>query len=147
MIGRLFHDGHFRLAPRVRALWVAALPVAALGGVWGCGKEEERPLYHEVQGKVTAIDEETGKFTVEWYNKKRQQRMTHEGTLAPDADILINGRTASPGDVHIDDRVTVTVRDDSGDRANLVATRVLVERPEMPLETSQPSSAQTQPSG
>jgi hypothetical protein len=131
--------------PRVQAVSTFAsvvFLVASFVHLNGCGKDKDAEEYYVRSGRVASIDLDTGAVTMWLYSAKKQKEVERSGTLAPNAEILINGRTARLEDVHVDDRIEVTGRIEKTDgEKNLIATRVEVTRPES--ATTQPS---TQPS-
>ncbi len=105
-------------------LAAAALPVLS-----GCGGKDEPPQHKSIKGRVTSIDVASGQVQMLWYNEKEKQERPITGTLAADAEILINGRTARLEDVMIDDTVEVTGRREKEDgQPKLVAVKVTVTR-------------------
>ncbi|UCD28622.1 MAG: hypothetical protein JSV03_16325 [Planctomycetota bacterium] len=97
----------------------------------GCGKDSEKPEYKEVEGKVSSINLETDVVKMWYYSPKKQKEIELEGTLASDAEILINGVVAPLEDLRVDDRVKVVGRiEKHGDEKKLVATKVDVTRSE-----------------
>lgn len=113
--------------------------LAAAGGLLvGCGKDSERPKYRPIEGRITAIDLDTGVVKMKWYNPKKKEEVEISGKLAPNAELLINGETARLQDLHVDDQVRVTGREDEREGIKqLVATQVEVTREEVrPVETS-----------
>lgn len=128
------------------ALIALSLGISALlliGG--GCGKKSEEPKHRNIEGKVTSIDTATDEVRMLWYNPKEKQEMEIKGTLAPEAEILINGRTAKLEDVQIDDAVSVTGRIEKHDgERKLVAVKVHITRP-TDSEPAPAGTATTQP--
>lgn len=117
---------------RTKASWAwlllliaAALPFAA------CRKDSEASKHRQLEGRVTNIDTETGVVEMSWFNEKQKKEITLSGKLAPEAEILINGATATLADIRTDDKVTVIGHEEKrdGDR-QLVATQVRVTRAE-----------------
>lgn len=105
------------------------LLVSFLGLAGGCSKESETPKYRELHGRVSGIDSASGIVRMMWFNPKQNKDIELAGKLAPDAEIIINGATARLEDVHVDDKVTVTGREEKRDgERQLVATRVEVTR-------------------
>ncbi len=115
--------------PRVPAVLLGTLLLA--GMPWGCSREPEGPEYNEIEGTVSGIDGEGSSVRMRWYSPKRNEIIELTGFLAPDAEILIDGRTARLEDVQIEDRVVVVGRQEkrNGER-RLVATRVEIRRHE-----------------
>ena len=76
------------------------------------------------------------------YSEKKLKEVEIEGTLAPNAEILIDGKTAKLEDVRVDDRVRVTgfIEKDDGQKA-LIATKVEVTRPSPAADESGAESA------
>lgn len=95
----------------------------------GCGKDKDEVKFHTREGRVAAINKETGAFEGWFYSKKHKKELKMPGRLDPNVEIVINGATASVDDVRIDDKVTVTVKEIKrrGER-ELIATKVEVTR-------------------
>ncbi len=86
----------------------AALLALLAVGLSGCGKREEEPKYRTLPGTVTQIDLKTGEVKGHFYVEKEHKEMDIPGKLAPNAEILIDGKTARLEDVEIGDKVKVT---------------------------------------
>lgn len=115
---------HYRIGVTT-AIVLACLTVA------GCSKDSDEPKYRELKGKVSSIDPTTGQVGMTYYNEKRKTEQALVGKLAPDAEILIDGATATLADVRIDDEVVVTGRVEKRDgEPQLVATQVRIQRRE-----------------
>lgn len=129
-------------------LYLVVLSVFAWGAISGCGKSSEEPQYDRVRGKVSSIHTDTGVVEMLWFSKKRGKEISLKGKLAPGAEILINGRTATLDEILVGDDVTVTGRSvkRDGDR-ELVATHVEVKRPESPTSGAATQPAATAPAG
>jgi|GEM_PF-997797 len=113
-------------------------------GLTGCGKDRDAPKYQELTGRVSAIDPSTGAVKMIYYSPKHQVEREVEGTLAPNAEILINGKTTRLEDVRVEDLVRVTGRIEKRDgQKSLVATKVEITRP----QAAEAGSASTQPAG
>lgn len=111
----------------------------------GCGKKNEEPKHRNIDGKVTSIDTTTGEVRMLWYNAKEKKDMELTGTLSPDAEILINGRTAKLEDVQVDDNVSVTGRVEKHEgEPKLVALKVQISRP-TDTEPAPANAAETKP--
>lgn len=110
-------------------LGMALLLAGLLAG--GCRKEDDTPKYQVIEGRVKSINTQTQEVEMVWYNERKKQEITLQGKLAPDAEIMINGRTARPEDIMIDERVKVTGREEKRDGLRqLVAVKVEVVRAE-----------------
>jgi hypothetical protein len=107
------------------------LALTALLGPLGCGKSDDTPKHRSITGKVSGIDPVTNEVRMLWYNPKEKKEQEIPGTLAPDSEILINGRTARLDEVMVDDPVEVIgrVEKHAGEK-KLVALKVYVTRPE-----------------
>ncbi len=112
---------------------VAAMLVSASG----CSSKNEEPKHRTIKGTVLNIDASSGQVEMLWYNPKEKQERKIVGKLAPDAEILINGKTARLEDVTVNDKVAVTGRVEKHDgQPSLVAVKVDIRRP-----TTRPASA------
>lgn len=130
---------------RVFGIAVLGLFVSALLVTTGCGKRSEGPRHRSIEGKVTEINTSTDEVAMLWYNPKEKRDQNIRGTLAADAEILINGRTAALEDVVIDDLVEVTGRiEKHNGEPKLVAVKVNVVRPDGP-DGAQNAAPSTQP--
>jgi len=115
----------------------------ALGAVFaaclavGCGKDSELPEYDQIAGKVASIDKSSGEVSMSYHSEKHDKQMELRGMLSPEAEIFINGVTATLDDVHIGDEVKVLgrVEKKDGDR-NWVALKVEITRPDEATATS-----------
>lgn len=108
----------------------AALVAAAVSAA-GCGKGQEEPPYRVEPGRVASVDLNTSAVKMWWYSAKQQKEVLLEGILAPNAEILINGRTARLEDIRVDDPVRVTGRIEKREgQKTLIATMVEITRPE-----------------
>jgi hypothetical protein len=90
---------------------ISVIVCLALGTIWllgGCGKDSDTPKYRHIEGKITAIDQETGEVTVLGYHPKTKSEIEITGTLANEAEILIDGKTAALEDLKVGDQVEVT---------------------------------------
>ncbi len=107
-------------------------------GVAGCRDRSDAPKARVLKGRVTQIDTASGVVTGSFWNEKQQDYMELKGKLAPDAEIMIDGRTATLDAVRIDDPVEVTGWEEKqGTERRLIASRVEVNR----------HAAGTQPAG
>jgi hypothetical protein len=109
----------------------------------GCGKRSASPTHKSIEGKVTEIDTASDEVGMLWYNPKEKKDQPIRGTLATDAEILINGRTAKLEDVVVDDIVSVTGRiEKHNGEPKLVAVKVHITRPNGadPLEPAVPAT-------
>jgi hypothetical protein len=115
---------------RTHAVLFLAAGLALAGTITGCGRDDEEPRVLARTGRVASINKETGVVEMWIYSPKHRQEIKIDGTLAPEAEILINGATADLDDVRIDDQVMVqgeVIRSDLGVR--IIATKVEVTRP------------------
>lgn len=117
--------------------------LAAILGSAGCGKNDDAPKYHHIEGRVSGISPVSNEVKMMWYNEKEKKEVEITGTLAPDSEILINGHTARLEDVMLDDNVEVTgrVEKHNGER-KLVAQKVKISRPEtgLPATATDPAN-------
>ena len=90
---------------RTHALGLFTLVIAAGALVSGCGKDKNEVKYHKREGRVAAINQETGVFEGWFYSHKQKQEIKLSGRLDPNVEVLINGATATVADVRIDDKV------------------------------------------
>jgi len=96
----------------------------------GCGNKDEQSKNIVVKGRITGIEPKTGKVKMFGAREGKTER-EFEGVLAPNAEILINGKTARLADVQVDDRVEVNGRIEKqrdGDQ-KFIADKVEVRRP------------------
>lgn len=122
---------------------LSGLVVGVLAGS-GCGKDKDQPKHFQVKGKVTAIDTSSGAVKIMWYNPKQKREEERTGTLAPESEIWINGKTARLEDVLIDDTATIAGRLEKKDgEPKLVAIRVDIRR--ATTEPAAGEAASTQP--
>ena len=120
-----------RIVVAAVGLWATV----SLVGAVGCGGNDNTPKHSSRKGRVTGIDTSTGVVRMMAYNKDGEERPV-VGTLASDAEILINGRTARLEDVQVDDPVEVAGRIERHDgETKLIALKVFVTR----QESSQPA--------
>ena len=132
----------------IHMLALCTLVITAGPLVIGCGKDKDEPEYHTRNGRVAAINQETGVFEGWFYSRKQKREIKLPGRLDPNVEILINGATATVADVRVDDQVKVTVREvKHGGLSEFIATRVEVTRPmEEPIPASSaPEPAKTNP--
>jgi len=117
------------------ALGLAAVTFLLTGG---CSKDSDAPRYKPVEGTIVSIDKKSGVVTLSMYDKKTHKERTLEGVLDPNAEIFIDGKTARPEDVFVNDLVRVDVLIEKHDgRPRYVAKKVEVIR-----STSQPTGTQ-----
>lgn len=132
-----------RAAKRVGFLGVGLLAATFLFA-GGCRGKDEGVKHKNIEGKVTYIDAASDEVRMLWYNPKDKKDKEISGTLAPEAEILINGRTAKLSDVKIDDVVSVTGRIERHDgEPKLVAVKVLITRP-TDTEPAETKAAETE---
>jgi hypothetical protein len=103
---------------------MAIVVAVALLSVAGCGDKGDSSKHINAKGRVTGIDLASGQVKMLWYRPKGDREIS--GTLAPNAEILINGRTVRLEDVQIDDPVEVIGRVEN--KNNIVATQVHIKR-------------------
>lgn len=107
----------------------AALLALLTAGLSGCGKNDEKPKYRTLPGKVTHIDLKTGEVKGHFYVENEHKEMDIAGKLAANAEILIDGKTARLDDVQIDDKVKVTGYVERIDgEPRMVAVKVEIDR-------------------
>ena len=133
----------------IKCACLSLLALAAAGTLvaGGCGKKDEGPKHKVIDGKVTHIDATSDEVRMLWYNPKEKVDQEIKGTLASEAEIFINGRTAKLEDVVIDDQVRVTGRVEKHDgERKLVAVSVHVTRTTTtePAESGTPAATQPQ---
>jgi hypothetical protein len=117
--------------------------IATLATLAGCQNKPSAPKVHLLKGRVTKIDTTSGVVTGMFWNKQNKE-MELSGKLAPDAEIIIDGRTASLGNVEIGDDVEVEgFEDKQGESSNLIAKKVTIRR--SATGATQPATATTQP--
>ncbi len=116
--------------------WVAVLVFLTAG----CSKDADKPRYKPVEGTIVSIDKKSGLVTLSLYDQKAHQERTLEGYLDPNAEIFIDGKTARPEDVLVNDlvRVDVLIEKHEG-QPRYVAKKVEV------LRSNQSEKANTQP--
>jgi hypothetical protein len=114
---------------KVFGISALGLLVTALLVTTGCSKRSDGPRHKSIEGKVTEIDTASDEVGMLWYNPKERREQHIRGTLATDAEILIDGRTAKLDDVLIDDVVSVTGRiEKHNGEPKLVAVKVHITR-------------------
>ena len=95
----------------------------------GCGNQDEQSKNIVVKGRVTSIEPKNGKVKMFGAREGKMER-EFEGVLAPNAEILINGKTARLADVQVDDRAEVNGRIEKRDGdQNFIADKVVIHRP------------------
>lgn len=95
----------------------------------GCGSDGDQPKYITVSGLITSVDEETSEVSIETAEFEEEPNQIFLGRLAPDAEILIDGRTAGLSELVVSDNVTAVVRvEKRGGETHRFATRVFVNR-------------------
>lgn len=116
------------------------LIVAVSAFVSGCSKDKDKVESHVREGRVAAINKETGVFEGWFYSKKQKQEIKLPGKLDPNVEIMINGVIATVDDVRIDDQVRVEAKEiKRGEEREFIVTKVEVTRPEEePLPTASP---------
>lgn len=115
--------------------------IVAISTLVGCQNKPSAPKIHLLKGRVTKIDAASGVVTGMFWNKQNKE-MELSGKLAPDAEIMIDGRTATLADVEIGDEVEVEgLEEKQGESSNLIAKKVRIRRS---AGAAQPAAA-TQP--
>jgi len=103
--------------------------IVALSAVGGCRDKSTTPKAHTLKGRVTKIDAASGVVTGKFVNKKTGEDMDLSGKLAPDAEIMIDGRTANLNEVEIGDEVEVIGFDEKqDDDHHMIAKKVKITR-------------------
>ncbi len=99
----------------------------------GCGDDKDDFEVIPLEGKVEKIElttPETGRITVRYYSKKRQQETTGTGEVTRDTEILINGVVAKLADIREGERITGEVRvEKKGGEQRQIALKIIVDRP------------------
>lgn len=106
-----------------------------------CSKDADKPRYKPVEGTIVSIDKKSGMVTLSVYDQKAHKERTLEGYLDPNAEIFIDGKTARPEDVFVNDLVRVDVLMEKHEgQPRYVAKKVEVIRDNQPIEnpSSQP---------
>lgn len=113
-----------------RSFSVIAL-VVAVGVVAGCGDGSKKaPKMKTVTGVAKAIDLKNNSVSMSFVNPEGKE-ITLTGSVKPDAEVWINGRSHKLEDIHEGDKVTVLgYRDKASDEIKLIATKIEVTRPE-----------------
>jgi hypothetical protein len=115
--------------------------IVAISTLAGCQNKPSAPKIHLLKGRVTKIDAASGVVTGMFWNKQNKE-MELSGKLAPDAEIMIDGRTATLADVEIGDELEVEgLEEKQGESSNLIAKKVRIRRS---AGATQPATA-TQP--
>jgi hypothetical protein len=99
-------------------------------GLAGCSESNgKKQKIRKIEGIAKMIDLEANKVSMTVKNDKGDEHEI-EGTVRPDAEVLINGRKQRLEDIRPGDRVVVFgYREGKGEDKKLVATRVVVTRP------------------
>lgn len=119
-----------RTVGRTAILVLLAAAVAMSAALAGCNRDDDRPKVVQRNGRVSAINKETGEVKMWYYHPKQKKEIPISGKLDPNVEIFINGAAAKVDDVRLDDNVCVTGRvTGSGTEMQFVAIRVEVERP------------------
>ncbi|HSW45902.1 MAG TPA: hypothetical protein VLM89_10055 [Phycisphaerae bacterium] len=119
-------------ATEMRWRWLALVlgTLVLVGGLAGCGKDDDQPEFVERNGRVAEINRETGVVKMWYYHPREKKELVIPGRLDPNVEVFINGAAATPDDVMIDDEVKVLGRiEGSGPNKQLVAVKVEVTRP------------------
>ncbi len=124
-----------RSSLKLSALIVSVFALATLAG---CDDKSDAPKVRHLKGRVVRIDPDSQIVTGSFYIEQQQKELELSGKLAPNAEIMINGRTATLQDVRVDDVVEVTGWEEKhGGERKLIAQRVEITR----------SGPETQPAG
>jgi len=116
---------------RIFIISVLALFGVSFGVLAGCSKDSDKSTYVDAEGRVSAIDLETGVVKMWTYRPKKQKEIELEGKLSSDAEVLINGAVARLEDLRIEDKVKVVGRiEKRNNEKSLVATHIHVTRQE-----------------
>lgn len=122
--------------------------IAGLSAVGGCRDKPTAPTTHLLRGRVTKIDAASGIVTGTFWNKKNEP-IDLSGKLAPDAEIMIDGRTATLDEVQIGDEVEVEgFEEKQGEERRMIAKKVSIKRAvtgTQPAPTTRPSAANLTP--
>jgi hypothetical protein len=122
--------------------------IAALATLVGCQNKPSAPKIHLLKGRVTKIDTTSGVVTGMFWNKQNKE-MELSGKLAPDAEIIIDGRTATLANVEIGDDVEVEgYEEKQGESSNLIAKKVTIRRSATGATqpaTTQPAESKAKP--
>ncbi len=105
--------------------------VIALVGVEGCSNRGAgKPKHRRLEGVVEKIDLQNNVFSMRVQDGKGGERIL-EGTFREDTEVEINGRAAKLEHVQPGDKVVgFGYREGEGEDQKLVATKVMVTRPE-----------------
>lgn len=123
-----------RKSTKIVLIWVAIAVIQA----GGCSKDSDAPRYKPVEGRIVSIDRKSGVVALSLYDSTTHQERILEGTLDPNAEIFIDGKTASPEDVFVNDLVRVDVRIEKHEgQPRYVAKKVEVLRSTKAGETAE----------
>lgn len=115
--------------PKTRVL--AALALGVILASSGCSKDDEEPEFRQIEGTAEKLDLATGEVALRFFHKKSGKEQILSGMVTDQTEVLINGRVAELKDIRLQERVKVTgYKKGSGARAQLVAVKVEIERPE-----------------
>ena len=138
-----------RTITRTGFLGLLAAAVIFAASAAGCSRDSNKPKYVQRNGRVSAINKNTGEVRMWYYHPKQKKEMEIIGKLDPNVEIFINGAAAKVEDVKIDDNVRVTGRvTGSGTDMQFIAVRVEVEHPVtevIPLASAPASPPATAP--
>ncbi len=131
------------MSPKSSIVIAAVLGAAfAVCLLCGCGKDSELPEYDQISGTVASIDKSSGAVSMSYFSEKHNKQMELRGVLSPEAEIFINGVTATVDDVRIGDSVKVVGRVDKRDSERTwVALKVEISRPQGKSATAPATTA------
>lgn len=133
----------YDMKTRSKFIFISITAIAIVATISGCQNKPNAPKVHLLKGRVTKIDASSGVVTGMFWNKQNKE-MELSGKLAPDAEIMIDGRTASLSEVEIGDDVEVEGYEEKvGESSNLIAKKVRIRR--SATGATQPTAPATQP--
>ena len=117
-------------------------------GAWllsGCSEEAPDRKYRVLEGTAEMIDLKTGKVSMQYFSKKRNEELAVEGRVTDTTEVLINGRLARLEDIRPQEHVRVTgYKEGKGVNALVVVTKVEIERSDW-SDVGSSSEATTRP--
>ena len=109
---------------------MSILSFAGLVAAAGCRDKAEAPRIVKLEGKVTRIDTQRNRVTLEYFSEKHQRDMTDTGEVNDNTEILINGALATLADIRVGEHIRGEVRvEGKGSQRKLTALRIAVDRP------------------